>query len=101
MTGTVTFRNGDPVPAGTIDFRSKKDQRLSMNGEILADGSFEISTLHENQNLAGAVEGPCSAIVTVMIPGNPIPVIVELPDTYEVQPGDNEFNIQLKLPAPK
>ncbi len=101
VTGTVMFSNGDPVQSGTIDFRSKKDQRLSMNGEILEDGSFEISTIYKNSNLAGAVEGPCSVIVTVMLPGNPIPVIADLPETYDVKPGANDFQIKLPLPAPR
>ncbi len=101
VTGTVTFSNGEPVQSGTIDFRSKKDQRLSMNGEILEDGTFEISTIYKNSNLTGAVEGPCSVIVTVMLPGNPIPVIADLPETYDVKPGANDFQIKLPLPAPK
>lgn len=101
VTGKVTFSNGEPVQSGTIDFRSKRDQRLSMNAEILEDGTFQLATLHENQNLPGAVEGPCSAIVTVFLPGNPIPAIVDVPETFDVKPGGNEFHIQLKLPAPK
>ena len=100
VTGTVSFRDGQPVQSGTIDFRSQRDQRLSMNAEILEDGSFELVTLHENRNLPGAVEGPCSAMVTVMLPGNPIPAIVDLPETFDVKPGDNEFHITLPLPAP-
>jgi len=99
-TGTVTYRNGAPVQAGLIDFRSKRDQRLSMSADIREDGSFELTTLHENQNLQGAVEGPCGVIVTIFVPGNPIPLILDLPDTYDVKPGDNEFHIELKLPPP-
>ena len=101
VTGTVRFSNGDPVKSGMIDFRSKRDQRLTMNGEILEDGSFELTTLHENQNHKGAVEGPCSAVVTLFFPGNPIPLNLDLPETYEVKSGDNEFHIKLKLPPPK
>jgi len=100
VTGTVRFSNGDPVQAGMIDFRSKQDQRLSMNANIREDGRFELSTLHENQNLKGAVEGPCGVMVTIFLPGNRIPLNLDLPDTYEVTAGDNDFDIKLKLPPP-
>ena len=101
VTGMVQFRNGDPVQSGTIDFRSQRDQRLSMNAEITEDGSFELTTLHENQNLPGAVAGPCSATVTIFLPGNPIPLVVDVPETFDVTSGDNEFLIKLKLPPPQ
>ena len=101
VTGTVRFRNGDLLDSGVIEFKSKRDQRLSMNGEIQKDGSYELTTLHEQRNLVGAVEGPCGVMVTIFNTGTPIPLTVELPDTYEVKPGGNVFNLKLKVPPPK
>ncbi|MCH2114708.1 MAG: hypothetical protein MK171_07350 [Pirellulales bacterium] len=69
-----------------------------MSANIEKDGSFKLNTLHEQQNMAGGVEGPCSAMVTVFRPGNPIPLIIDVKRTFEVQPGkENVFAIKLKI----
>jgi len=73
-----------------------------MSANIEKDGSFKLTTLHEQQNLAGAVEGPCSAMVTVFRPGNPIPLMIDVKRTFEVESGkENVFAIKLKMsPVP-
>ena len=94
VTGRITYKNGEPMAGGIVEFRSKHDQTLNMSAFTEEDGSFSLVTIYKNQNVSGAIEGPCQVTITLPIV-EPIPTSFELPDPYVVEAGDNHFEIQL------
>lgn len=100
VTGTVTFKDGSPLSGGTIQFMSVADSTLNMSATTGPDGSFTLQTVHGNQNLQGAIAGPCQVMLVYPQSGTPIPNIVTLPRPYEVRPEQNNFEIKLDLPPP-
>jgi hypothetical protein len=59
VQGTVRFADGQPVPVGTIEFRSQSDGRIA-KGPLNQQGHFQLSTFHNND---GAVAGQHQVIV--------------------------------------
>ncbi|MDG1874378.1 MAG: hypothetical protein P8J27_10740 [Mariniblastus sp.] len=53
VTGTLEFKDGDPVKFGTIEFFNR-ESKLNARGEISRDGSFSMQTFKEND---GAIAG--------------------------------------------
>ena len=99
VTGQVTYSDGQPLGGGIIQFISKSDPALNMSSMIAEDGSFQLVTIHVNQNLAGAIEGPCEVLVTLPIVGGETPVVIVLREPYEIDSQENHFVIQLDQPA--
>ncbi len=95
VTGRVLDRDGQPLTGGIIQFVSKRDGTLNMSSIINPDGTFELTTIAGNENLAGAIEGPCQVMVTLPIVGGQPPEIIILPKEYEIGTSTNEFEIRL------
>ena len=100
VTGKISYRSGEPVSGGTIEFQSLSDQTLNMSSAIESDGSFALMTIYENQNLSGAIAGPCQVMLTLPMPNTPIPALIVLPQPYQVDPTTNHFEISLDFDAP-
>lgn len=66
VTGKVSFRNGQPVADGVIEFRSRTDPNLTTSGLIGKDGSFSLTTIVGSEKVSGAVEGEYD--VTINLP---------------------------------
>lgn len=98
-TGRVTYNNGDPVAGAIVQFISAKNSSLNMSAQTDADGTFVLVTLFGNENLDGAIEGRCNAMITLPIT-SPIPQTIAMPKPYDITMGDNHFDIQLKVKAP-
>src|SRR5688572_13458653 len=59
VRGKVEQKDGQPYTAGgAIQFKSTVDPARVGTGEIKPDGSFSINLVHENELLAGSIEGP-------------------------------------------
>ncbi len=99
VTGQVIYRDGQPLKGGIIQFIPQSDPALNMSSIIADDGSFELVTIHSNQNLAGAIEGPCEVLVTLPIVGGETPEVIVLREPYEIDSQENHFVIQLNRPA--
>lgn len=95
-TGAVTYTDGTPVAKAIVQFASEANPGLNMSATTNEDGTFELKTLHENDNLDGAIAGPCSVMVTLPITG-PIPTTLNLKKKYEITEGDNHFDIKLDV----
>jgi len=95
VTGKVIDRDGQPLTGGIIQFVSKRDGTLNMSSIIQPDGTFELTTIAGNENLAGAIEGPCQVMVTRPIVGGQPPEIIILSKDYEIGTSANEFEIKL------
>ena len=62
VSGTVTFKDGEPVAGGFVQFRAVTgEHRVGARGLIEDDGSFELSTFEQGD---GAVEGDHQALVS-------------------------------------
>ena len=96
VTGRVTYKNGQPMAGGIVEFRSQRDQTLNMSAFTEDDGTFNLVTIVNNQNAAGAIEGPFRVSVTLPIV-EPIPTTIDLSEPYVVETGDNHFEIQLEV----
>jgi len=59
VSGRVEFDDGTPVKAGQVELFAR-DAKLNARGVIGRDGTFQLTTFHEND---GAVEGTQDAIV--------------------------------------
>ncbi len=96
-TGTVTYKDGSPASKCIIQFAPESDPGLNISAISEDDGSFELITLHENDNLPGAVAGPCRVTITLPIV-TPIPKTLTLKEKYEISEDDNHFEIKLAVP---
>lgn len=95
-TGVVTYKDGTVAPRCIVQFAPESEPGLNISAITEEDGSFELTTLYGNDNLVGAVAGPCSVMVTLPIVG-PIPKTLKLKKTYEITEGDNHFEIKLTV----
>jgi len=94
-TGVITYKDGTPAAGCIVQFSSESSPGLNMSAVSEEDGSFALVTLHENDNLPGAVAGPCRVSITLPIV-NPIPTIFDLKKVYEIKEAeDNHFEITL------
>jgi hypothetical protein len=59
------------------------------------DGTFQLQTIHQNESLEGAIEGPCEVLVTLPFQEGQIPDVLVLKETYTIQPKDNYFDIRV------
>jgi hypothetical protein len=101
VTGTVQYQNGSPFPGGLIEFRSTTQAGNAL-GNIAADGSFSLHTLHNRKRLVGAAEGTYQVTITPRMGQDQttsgVPIPIELQDTFTVKPEANKFTITIPQP---
>lgn len=99
VRGQVFYAGGQPVKAGTIEFRSLAEPTLSAQGEIQPDGTFTLTTLYREKKLPGAMEGTHAVTVILSQPQGRSFELVPLPEPLTVQPNEqNLFRITLRKP---
>ena len=89
VKGKVVFKGGKPVTDGRIQFQSATDPQFKALGDIDQDGSFSLTTYIGTNKAQGAPQGPYSVVVELERPAD----VVALPNTYTVEPRENEFTI--------
>jgi len=98
VTGKVYYKGGLPLPGGVIQFQSQSDPSLTTKGDIGMDGTFELVTLYQNQQLEGATEGQFHVTVMTRMSQTKPGDIFQLPRAYTVQAKDNYFPIEIEKP---
>jgi hypothetical protein len=96
--GTVV-RGGKAAGAGTVQFRAEPDNPdLIVNGEVRADGTFDLQTLHARSQKK-APGAPAGTYRVTYIPAateqNQLVVPVELPQPVIIKEGPNELTVEL------
>ena len=91
--------DGKPLADGAVEFRALAEPSWTTIAEV-KDGAFELSILHENRRIKGALPGDYR--VTVVIASRQEkdkrpPIVLE--KTYTVAAGDNEFTLEATSPA--
>ena len=99
VKGSVT-RGGTAVGGGVIQFRPEPDiADMVVNGEVKADGTFELKTLHalSQQSGPGAPAGNYRVVYVAPMVGdqNMAARPVTLPKPFTIKEGPNEFTIDL------
>jgi hypothetical protein len=120
VRGKVVFQGGQPVRGGAVWFQPQNDPHVSTSGEINPDGTFTLHSSRAGGHSPGAIAGPHRVTVVAALEGRSraqvsphlprppgdssgtasLPTItvpetrtVTLPDTFTVQPGDNDFTL--------
>jgi hypothetical protein len=113
VRGTVTFKDGQPLAGGVVEFQSigAGDEQINARGEIQADGTYRLTTYEEAD---GAVAGRHQVIVLPPVDttgsnmsGPPPPEVLHRRfQSYEtsgleftVQPGENQYPIVVDRPG--
>lgn len=99
-TGTVTWKDGSAVQRCIVQFAAASDRSLNISAITDEQGAFELKTLYGNDNLEGAVEGPCTVRITLPIVSADPPTTVQMKKPYEITKGDNHFEIKLGMNQP-
>ena len=94
-TGHVLGRDGQPLTGGIIQFIHQQQAALTTSAMIEEDGTFQLTTIHGNQNLAGAIEGEFQVLVTLPIVAGQVPQTVTLPEPVAISPSENRLVIYL------
>lgn len=97
-TGVVQYRGGEKFTGGIIQFISQQNPNHNISAPIQADGTFTLQTLHENENVAGAIAGPAQVLVTPPIVGGGVPVVIKLPELVNIDPTANNLTIEVERP---
>jgi hypothetical protein len=93
--GTVPSLTG-----GTVEFLFPNQPSRNARGEIAADGSFTLFTLHGNARLPGAAEGEYTVRVSSRMADDQSMQSYTL-GTYKVEPRDgNDFTLTVKGTSP-
>jgi hypothetical protein len=92
VKGKVVFKGGKAVTDGKIQFQSATDPPFKALGDIEQDGSFALTTYVGAKKVLGAPQGPYIVVVELERPAE----VVALPNTYTVEPRDNEFTIVIE-----
>jgi hypothetical protein len=103
VKGKVVFKDGQPMTAGLIEFRSTADPSLMTNGEIQPNGTFKLTTHAGRDKLPGAIEGEHKVTIMPKMEGDqshqPIVWPIAVRQTCRVKPdGSNDFTIVLDRP---
>lgn len=93
--GVIRYQNSQPVAGGLVQFVSKDNSNHTMSARTANDGTFQLQTIHRNENVEGAIEGPCEVMVTLPFQEGQIPDVLVLKETYTIQPKDNYFDIRV------
>jgi len=98
VSGKVFYKGGQPLRGGVIQFQSASDPSLTTKGDIEPDGTFELITLYQNEQLPGATQGQYHVTVIPRMADNKPVDIHQLPRLYTVEAKDNTFSIELERP---
>src|SRR5262245_49133881 len=110
VKGKVVMPGGQPWTGGTISFRSVSAPGTLATGEIQKDGTFTLVAHYQErgqpQTRTGAMAGEYTVEVTASggtrdrdgVSSSP-PVVVS--KRYQVQPGENDFVVEVRMPAGK
>jgi hypothetical protein len=95
--GTVTYQ-GQPVPNAMVSFTpqavpGKENSGKSASGQTNAAGEFVLST-YERED--GAIVGKHAVLVSASDPQQPLPGKTPPNLVLEVEPGSNNFEIELQ-----
>lgn len=96
VSGKVFYKGGQPLPGGVIQFQSNSDPTLTTKGDIGPDGTFELVTLLNNEQLHGATEGQFHVTVIPRMSENKPTEIFQLSRVYTVKAEENSFSIKLE-----
>jgi hypothetical protein len=96
--GTVV-RGGKAAGPGLVQFRAEPDKPdLVVNGEVRADGTFELQTLHATSQKKGK-GAPAGTYRVTYIPAateqNQMVTPVEVPLPVTIKDGPNELTVEL------
>jgi hypothetical protein len=92
VKGKVIWKGGKPVDDGRIEFQSLSEPSLKAVGEIERDGTFFLTTHLAGRKRVGAVAGEHRVLVEPDMGDEPA-LVVLLPNTYTVEPKENDFTI--------
>jgi hypothetical protein len=99
VKGKVVDARGLPVQGGSIRFEPKKAADLTISSEIGSDGSFDLKTFRNKEQVNGVEPGEYTVVIQRPITeGNQPPPPVTLAETVKVPEGGLS-DLQLKLPA--
>jgi hypothetical protein len=95
------LRSGQPVNGGSIKFHDEgASLDLVVGGEVNADGSFELQTMH-SQSMKKAPGAPVGSYKVTYFPAlgdqtaGPNPAPIELPDMVTIKEGQNDIPIEV------
>ena len=104
VKGTVVFKGGKPMTAGTVQFNSADDPLLRVMGTIGPDGTFTLTTVKDNAKADGAPAGEYRVLVIppmVSDARDKVPAghkgvaPIDLPKRYRIEERDNTISIEL------
>jgi hypothetical protein len=90
VTGEVRQADGQPVAKGLVQFLPEHGPSKNISAPI-KDGTFTLVTAFGNQTLAGTEEGRYRVTIIPAFDAHGAPVVVKLPDVYEIKKQDNHF----------
>jgi len=93
--GKVQFTGGKPFVGGVISFTSTADPRLVMEAPIADDGTFELSMMHGDQRVNGAMDGKYNVMVSSKFDGRNAVKVYMLPQPYSIEQKSNELVINV------
>ena len=94
VQGKVAFANGQPFGEGIIQFQPVAGSGGGSQGEIKADGRFELTTVQENgQTSPGAIAGKYRVLVMPRMTEAQSEVPIELAGEFTIEEKDNEFSL--------
>ncbi len=100
VTGSVADKGGKSLVGGSVQFTPVSDSSLSVSGAIEADGTFALHTIKGKEKLSGAPEGEYKVTILPPISSDQRAVLpMELPKPYRVEAKDNQFKIEVSIPA--
>jgi hypothetical protein len=98
VTGQVLYRDGKPVTAGTIQFRSTGEPPVTANGTLAADGTFSLTTFVDVDPLTGTIPGPHKVTIYPTAEGQHSVPSIAVKDVYTVESKENHFTIHIDRP---
>ena len=97
--GTVIVKGGKPLAGGSVHFAPTADPTFSAAGDLGDDGTFTLATVKGRARLPGAPEGEYRVTVSPQSPpGGSTLLPVSLPNTFRVEPKENELRIEIPPP---
>jgi hypothetical protein len=93
--GKVQFTGGKPFAGGIVSFTSTTDPRNVMEAMIADDGTFELSMMHGDQRINGALDGKYQVMVSAKFDGRNAVKIYMLPQTFSIEQKSNNLVIEV------
>jgi hypothetical protein len=89
--GKIRFINGQAFPGGIITLTSTADSRIVMEAPVADDGSFELSMMHGDHRLVGAMNGTYQVMVSSRFSGRNAVQTYVLPSLCSIEPKENNL----------